>query len=76
MNVSSREVEQIQMRLDQPDLSLNAPLSDHERDVGEQVDQVRSSVPLADQRFEKRIIEKLRNSLFENMPDRIRWVTS
>jgi RNA polymerase sigma-32 factor len=54
LNVPSTDVVEMQKRIDQPDLSLNAPLYTHEGETGEQVNRLRSPEPSAAQRFEKR----------------------
>jgi RNA polymerase sigma-32 factor len=54
LNVSPTEVVEMQKRLDQPDLSLNATMHTHEGESGEQVNRFRSPEPSAAQRFENR----------------------
>jgi RNA polymerase sigma-32 factor len=63
LNVRRKDVLEMQMRLDRPDLSLNAPLRDSKH--GEQLDRFRSLSPSPAQRFEKRELRALlrRNTL-------------
>jgi RNA polymerase sigma-32 factor len=59
LDVSVVAVKEMQMRLDQPDLSLNASLQNREQDAGEQMDRFRSSDPTAAERIEKRQLRSL-----------------
>ena len=51
LNVKSKEVLEMQMRLDQPDLSLNAPINAENH--SEKLDLIHSDAPMADKKVEK-----------------------
>ena len=57
LKVNRKDVLEMQMRLNQPDLSLNAPLQGYEQ--GQQVDRFVSPSPSAAERFEKHQINAL-----------------